>query len=237
MKLLAFTALRVNISIENVRKRGEARTLLPDAPGPTPLNETLPPGKILSRPPVYTDDGATRMTADSPESDPADATESLVDYEPLRNRDDVRYHVERDVVDRAVVDQVADLPDLAGVGITNDDELLFRRLTDTCSWKIPVANVGPDGDYAAAIREHVRETVGFTLELDAVESVWHVSLETDDGEHTASRAFVVFGGSPVDGDYDLGAATPEGEAVEEVGWFADLPPEADEIPGTELFLD
>jgi len=179
------------------------------------------------------------MTADSPESGPADpAVESLVDYERLRESDAVPYHEQRDVVDPAVVADLADLPDMAGVGITNDDgDLLFRRLTDTCSWKIPVANVGPDEDFAGAIREHVRETIGFEIELDGVVNVLDITVETDESERTASRAFVVFAGTPVGGNYDLAAATPEGDAVEDADWFADTPSEADEIPGTEQFLD
>lgn len=182
------------------------------------------------------------MTPHSSPSGPDDTTDpavdSLVDHERLRERDGVPYHEQRDVVDAAVVDDLADLPDMAGVGITNDDgELLFRRLTDTCSWKIPVANVEPEADFAAEIRRHVRETIGFTIELDGVASVLDITVETEDGERTASRAFVTFAGTPVDGEYDLAAATPTGEAVEAADWFADAPPDADEIPGTERFLD
>jgi len=178
------------------------------------------------------------MTTSDPETDPDDSTTGpIVDYESLRDNDDVRYEEERDVVDAQVVDQVADLPDMAGVGITNDDgDLLFRRLTDTCSWKIPVANVDADEDFAAAIREHVRETIGFALELDGVASVWEITVETEDGERSASRAFVVFGGSPASREYDLSGVTPEGEPVEDADWFDDLPDDGDEIPGTELFL-
>lgn len=172
------------------------------------------------------------------ERSPPSVTEPLVDLESLRDRDDIPFHEERDIVDEEIVDQVADLADLAGVGITNDEgELLFRRLTGTCSWKIPVAAVRPGEDFATAIREQVRERIGFALELEAVEGVWDVRVETEDGEHTASRAFVTFSASPVSDSYDLAAVTPEGESVEEAGWFEDLPDGADEIPGTALFLD
>jgi len=179
------------------------------------------------------------MTHDNPDTDLADdVTDSLVDYEHLRERNDVRYQERRDVVDPAVVDDVAALPDMAGVGITNDDgELLFRRLTDTCEWKIPVVNVDPGEDFAVAISDHVRETIGFEIELAAVETVREITLESEDGERTASRAFVTFSGAPVSGEYDLAAATPTGEAAEDAGWFADIPPGADEILGTEAFLD
>lgn len=166
------------------------------------------------------------------------AIEPIFDHESLRARDDVPFHEERDVVDTAVVEQLADAPDLAGVGITDSDgNLLFRRLTDTCSWKIPVTAVAPDADFVAAITEHVRATIGITVELDAIEGVWDVRLRSADGDRTATRAFVIFDGSLVtDGD-GLAVATPEGDAVEEAGWFAELPDEADEIPGTHLFLE
>jgi hypothetical protein len=162
----------------------------------------------------------------------------IVDHESLRERDNVPFHEDRDVVDGELVDKLQSMDDLAGVGITNDGgDLLFRRLTDTCSWKIPVATVDPEEDFAAEITEHVRGTIGFSLELDGIAGVWDIRLRTADGERTASRAFVTFSASPISGRYDLAAATPEGEPVEEAGWFGDLPSEADEIPGTDVFLD
>ncbi|SFB83600.1 hypothetical protein SAMN05444422_102300 [Halobiforma haloterrestris] len=177
--------------------------------------------------------------SDYPGEDPrSTAFEPITDYESLRDRDDVAYQEETDVVDEAVVDQVADLADLAAVGITNPDgDLLCRRLTDTCSWKIPVATVGPDEEFAAAIVDHVRETIGFDVELESIETVLDVDLRTEDGEKTASRGFVTFAGTPASGNYDLEAATPSGDPVEEAGWFDELPEDADEIPGTEQFLE
>ncbi len=179
------------------------------------------------------------MTRPHPTNDSSPtAIEPIVDHESLRDRDDVPFHEDRNVVDPAVIEQVADLPDLAGVGITNPDgDVLFRRLTATCSWKIPVATVPPEADFAAAITEHVRDTVGFSLELEAIEEVRDVRLTSSDGDRTAERAFVIFEGAPVTDTSDLATLTPEGDAVEEAGWFADLPEEADEIPGTHAFLE
>ncbi|WP_323173771.1 hypothetical protein [Natrialba sp. PRR66] len=169
---------------------------------------------------------------------PPTAAGPVIDYESLRNHDDVPFHERTNVVDEELVEQVTALADLAGAGITNPDgDLLFRRLTDTCAWKIPVATVAPEEDFAAAITTHIRETIGFTVTLDAIEGVWDIRLRTEDGTKTASRGFVIFSASPVSGSYDLEAATPEGDPVEDAGWFDDLPAEADEIPGTERFLD
>lgn len=174
----------------------------------------------------------------SGDESPPTTVEPIIDHESLRDNDDVPFHEPTNVVDAEVVEQVADLPDLAGVGITNHDgDLLFRRLTDTCSWKIPVETVEPEADFATAITDHVRETIGFTVELDAVECVWDIRVQTEDEERTASRAFVTFSASPVSGTYDLEAATPEGDPVEDAGWFDELPDGADEIPGTDLFID
>ena len=163
--------------------------------------------------------------------------EPITDHETLREYDGVPYHEESDVVDAEIVDFQADAPDLAAVGVTNDDrQVLLRRLTETCSWKLPVASVAPDEDYAAAIRDQIPETIGLTVALETVAGVWDLHVRTEDGEQTASRAFVVFGGTSLDG-YDLDAATPEGDGVEDAGWFDALPEDADRVPGTDLFFD
>lgn len=178
------------------------------------------------------------MTRDHSKTDAAQPStiESIIDPESLRDDEAVPFHEDRDVVDEAVVDDVSSLPDMAGVGIENPDgEVLFRRATDTCSWKIPVVNVGSDEDFAGEITEHVRETIGFDVELEDIAGVWTVDLRTEDGTRTASRAFVTFSASS--DSYDLDAATPPGDPVEEAGWFDELPDGADEIPGTALFLD
>ena len=179
------------------------------------------------------------MTSHHSADDPASTgIDPIADYESLRDRDGVPYHEESDVVDGETVAAVDDLPDLAAVGVTNPDgDLLFRRLTDTCSWKIPVATVGPGDDFARSIVGHVAETIGFTLKLESVAGVWDIGVRTEAGERTASRGFVTFAAAPVSGEYDLDAATPAGEAVEEAGWFDERPADADEIPGTDLFLD
>ena len=110
-------------------------------------------------------------------------------------------------------------------------------LTDTCSWKTPVATVDPDKDFATGITEHVRETFGFSVELDGVASVWDIRLRTADGARTVSRAVITFGPSSTSGRYDLAAVTVGGESVEEADWFGELPPDADRISGTGQFLD
>ena len=127
--------------------------------------------------------------------------------------------------------------DMSAVGITNGDgDLLLRRLTDTCAWKLPVATIGPDEDFAAAITDHVHETIGFDLELDGIAGVWDVTVQTEDGSRSASRAFVTFSATPASDTYDLDAVSPAGDPVAEADWFEALPDNSQAIPGTEEFL-
>ena len=169
---------------------------------------------------------------------PPTTSESILDHRSLRDQEGIPFHEHTDTVPQEVVEQMSDLADLAGAGITNPDgELLLRRLTDTCSWKIPVATVGPEEDFATAITEHIEETIGFTVTLDTIEGVWDITVQTEDEENTASRAFVIFSASPVSGSYDLDAAMPGGESVEGADWFGELPDEIDTIPGTNLFVE
>jgi len=175
------------------------------------------------------------MTTNATET-PLHELEPLTDVDRLRHRDDVPFHRKKDAVPATVVDEVADLPDLASVGITNEEgELLCRRLTETCSWKIPTESVAPGEDFAAAIREHVPETLGFRVELDALVGVWEVHLTAADGDRTATRTFVTVEGSPADARYEVNPVAAE-DPVEEVGWFAELPEDADPLPGTDHFL-
>lgn len=163
------------------------------------------------------------------QTDTAPGVEPITDHESLRGR--VPFHEETDVVPAETVESLAAAENMAIVGVTNDaGEVLLRRLTPTCSWKLPVALVDEGEEYAAAIREHVTETVG-GIDLRAVEGVWHVDARTEDGAATATRAFVVFSGTLDEETIQLPA-----DGVEEAGWFDELPEEAGGLPGTELFL-
>lgn len=153
----------------------------------------------------------------------------ITDLESLRGR--VPVHEDTDVAPAEAVESIAEAEDMAIVGVTNDGgEVLLRRLTPTCSWKLPVALVDDGEDYAAAIRDHVAETIG-PVAITDVEAVWQIDVRTEDGTETASRSFVVFSG-------DLATETlePPADGVEETGWFEELPDDGSELPGTELFI-
>jgi hypothetical protein len=173
------------------------------------------------------------MTADTPATEPLAPIYSI-DSLPAA----VPVHEPVDTVPDAVVDQMAALPDLASVGITNDDgEVLLRRLTETCSWKIPTASVASDEDFVAAIDDQIPATIGLAVDIESVRGVWDVTVQTEDNSASAARTFVVFEGASPTGEFDLAGATPTGDAVEEAAWFETLPDDADEVPGTALFFD
>ena len=162
---------------------------------------------------------------------------TVTDPESLRDRDDVTVHEQTDTVPAEVVSQMADLGDMSSAAITNPDgQVLFRRETETCSWKLPVVAVTSGDDYAAELQSHVRETIGFDLDLTDVVGLWDITVQTEDESQTATRTFVTFAAEPVSGNYDLDEATPTGDPVEEAGWFDELPEDADVIPGTEQAL-
>lgn len=153
----------------------------------------------------------------------------ITDPESLRGH--VPIHEDTDVAPAETVEAIDEAEDMAIVGITNDaGEVLLRRLTPTCSWKLPVALVADGDEYAAAIRDHVTETIGST-ELHAVEGVWRIDVRTRNGTDTASRSFVVFSGSLVEE-----SLRPPADGVVDAGWFEALPEDGGELPGTDLFL-
>lgn len=69
-----------------------------------------------------------------------------------------------------------------------------------------------------------------------VAGVWDVTVRTEDGTQSASRAFVTSGATPSSGVYDLDAVTPAGEPAVAADWFEALPDNSQAIPGTEEFL-
>lgn len=168
------------------------------------------------------------------------AVESITNLESLCRRDDVPVHEERDVVDEATFDAVASLEDVAVVGVTNEDgEVLLRKLTDDCDWKLPLGVVSPGEDYAEVAREAVETVVEFRVTLDGIEGVWCYELRLENGERTTSRRFVVFSASPADGETDAALApiAPESEGPAGVDWFDELPDGAAQAPGTRSFFD
>lgn len=66
---------------------------------------------------------------------------------------------------------------------------------DTCSWKISVESVPDDEEYGSAIVDQSgRRSVSRSNSGDR--GVWDVSVETEDGEQSASWGFVTFSGRP-----------------------------------------
>lgn len=162
----------------------------------------------------------------------------MKDYTSLREKDGISYQEQTDEVPEDVVDQVDDLADLAGVGITNPSrEVLFRRLTDTCSWKIPVETVSDEADFKSSIISHTEETLGVPIEVGEIKGVFDIQLRTEGGEKNTSRGFVIFSGSITTENYNLDDIASGSNTVEEAGWFSEIPSDADHVPGTELFLD
>jgi len=157
----------------------------------------------------------------------------FTDPESLRDHD-VAFHEETQTVDSETLDTVAELDDMAPVGVTNaDGELLVMRVTDTCSPKIPSAAVEPDEAFAPTAREWVLVNTGLDVTLDGPEAVWH--LRVQDGDRTASRYFVVYAGTPERENPAVPTADAPDPAVE-AGWYETLPEGTSEVPGTDLFV-
>jgi hypothetical protein len=158
--------------------------------------------------------------------------EPITDPDSLRSEEEIEFHDDTDVVPAETVEQLSEADDMAIVGVENDDgEVLLRRLTDTCSWKVPVTTVSDGEDFAAAIRDHVTETID-ALELDGLEGVWRIAVESENGEQTASRTFVVFNGTLENDDFSV----PE-DGVTDWDWFDEMPDNGSALPGTDLFID
>ncbi|WP_224447475.1 NUDIX domain-containing protein [Haloprofundus salilacus] len=159
----------------------------------------------------------------------------IADIESLHGRDDVPFHEQTDLVDDETFDVVADLDDMAPIGVTTDDgSILVMRVTDTCRWKIPAPSVAPGEGYAKAAQRWVAEQTGLGVTLDAVEGVWSYTVRLENDDRKATRNFVVFSATP-----ETSSTTPNVEAGDAVdaGWFDALPENAERPPGTDLFFD
>ncbi|WP_224269850.1 NUDIX hydrolase [Haloprofundus salinisoli] len=159
---------------------------------------------------------------------------SCSDLESLREHADVPFHERTDRVDNDTFGVVADLDDMAPIGVTNGDgSVLVLRVTESCRWKIPSPSVAPGEEYADVARAWVEEQAGLAVTLDAVEGVWRYTARHEDGNRETTRNFVVFGATP---GADVGIpVVDEGGAVD-AGWFDELPANAERPPGTDLFF-
>ncbi|PSQ55028.1 hypothetical protein BRD22_10615 [Halobacteriales archaeon SW_8_68_21] len=172
------------------------------------------------------------MTVDPHANSSPTGLEPITDPDSIRGREGIEFHDDSDVVPAEAVERLTDADDMAIVGVENNDgAVLLRRLTDTCSWKLPVITVGDAEEFATAIRDHVTETID-ALELSGIEGVWRVAVESEDGERTAARAFVVFSGTLESDDLSV----PE-DGVTDAGWFDEIPENGSSLPGTDLFVD
>ncbi|MFC4543636.1 NUDIX domain-containing protein [Halosolutus amylolyticus] len=168
------------------------------------------------------------------------AGEPIADLETLRHRDDVAFHEETDTADPEALDELAALDDLVVVGVTNEQgSVLLRRLTADCAWKLPLVDVQSGESYADAARRAVETVVGLEITLDAIAGVWRFELQLENGDRTETRHFVVFGATPANGTdvADLAAPDADEDGPVGVGWFDDLPDDAEEAPGTRLFFE
>jgi hypothetical protein len=123
-----------------------------------------------------------------PDDEPTVA-ESLTDPESLRDRDDVAFTEETDVLDRETYETVREQSETddgaALVGVTNDDgEVLLK---DTCTgWLAPGVNVAPDDDWTTAARREAESWLDVAVELDDVEHARRIDHRVE-GDDTPDR--------------------------------------------------
>jgi hypothetical protein len=159
---------------------------------------------------------------------------SITDPETLRDRPNVPFHEDSDVVDGTTFDAVRELDDAAVAGVTNDDAVLLIRTTETDPFRLPTADVEADDDYTEQAAQWIESQAGLAADLDSVAAVWQYDVRLEDSGRTASRTFVVYRGTPATDDETLDPG-PDGAA--DAGWFDELPADVDEVPGTNLFFD
>lgn len=181
------------------------------------------------------------MTHQHPADDDGGSIGPISDHESLRDREDVPFHEVTEVVDGETVETVAALDDMAPVGVVNEaGEVLVMRVTEDCAWKIPLAAVEPDADYAARARQWVADQAGLEISVDGIAGVWCFTVRDEDGGGEATRNFVVFGATHAPGDPSASDTSSDDFAdgsATEAGWFDQLPADAEAVPGTDLFFE
>jgi hypothetical protein len=178
------------------------------------------------------------------------AIESVADVEALRDRDDVPFTTETDVLDRETFERLredAAVGDGAAiVGITNDDGAVL--LKNTCTgWLPPGGNVGPGDGWSAVAHQQAESWTGLAVELDGVERVRRIdrrpegsdsaeaddsdASETDDSETDDSEAdelpfhVVYFRALPANGETVENEPLDSDESDDdapEVEWFDEV---------------
>ncbi|MBX0293935.1 hypothetical protein [Haloarcula nitratireducens] len=86
----------------------------------------------------------------------------------------------------------------------------------------------------------VEVNTGLDVELDGAAGVWRYEAPSAGSDRTVTRRFVVFGASPASEDGGGELPTDGGDSVDaaaEVGWFTELPEDAEAVPGTDRFFE
>lgn len=177
----------------------------------------------------------------SRESTESSQISPITDPLSLRERDNIQFQKDTETVDEDTLNMVDRLEDMVVVGVTNaEGEVLMRRWTESCSWKLPIQELKPDEDYTEAAKRAVEEDIGLPIELDNVAGVWHYEASLQNREHVATRSFVVFSASPAKSNKEQtrdALDTSGDDQPAAVGWFTELPTEEEQAPGTGIFIE
>ncbi|WP_226011532.1 NUDIX domain-containing protein [Halomicrobium salinisoli] len=163
--------------------------------------------------------------------------ESLSDPEALRERDDV------DVRDRTVDasreefgrlrDHWTGLDGYVAVGVPNRDGAVpLMNVGD--GWTLPAGPVETGGDYAAAARRVVENTLGVAPGVERPERAYHSTFRGDGDRFVAHT--VVFRAAPVAGEPVAAEPHTVDEGAVEVDWFEEPPERIPEGPDEDVRL-
>lgn len=120
--------------------------------------------------------------------------------------------------------RAAERDELGGARILLEDEgqvLLIRYEDDPEAWDIPGGSRERRESHAAAARRHVAEQVGLECELNDVFRALVYRFTLIEGEEGVAGLWLLFEGTPHQGDLDLG------EGILEARWFENVPEAVD----------
>ncbi|AHZ23057.1 hypothetical protein E6P09_01815 [Haloferax mediterranei ATCC 33500] len=153
---------------------------------------------------------------------------TLEDPEQLRDRENIAFHEETHIVGHEEFESCRDdLDSHVAVGVTNDASEVLLMDDGSHGWTLTAFPAEPGDDWVATAREGVQSLIGVPVELDCPERVRRIDFQKEGTDQQTTIYNVVCRAVPVEGCPVASNPELDGEALQDLRWFDEIPTECE----------